>query len=50
LSSTLGKLRSKPVDAIKLSGPDHAIRDKVPFIVAYVGNTLSFFKPGLAFF
>src|ERR1700761_1473262 len=42
-------LRRQPKNAIAFVRPDHAVLDKVPFVVPYVGNALRFFKPGLVF-
>src|SRR6202023_2656321 len=42
-------LRVQPVDAIKFVGPSHAVRDEVPFVVAYVGDSLSLFESGFVF-
>src|SRR5579863_3840597 len=40
---------SQSVDAVKLVGPSHAIRDEVPIVVAHVRDTLGLFESGFAF-
>ena len=39
----------QPKDAIVFVRPDHAIRLKVPYPIADMGNALGFFEPGFAF-
>jgi hypothetical protein len=42
-------LRGQSIDAIELSGPSHAARDEVPFVVPHVNQALRLFKSGVAF-